>query len=390
MIAEELALAQILAATEPLGAETQPLSASRDRFAAVDVWGRLPLPLFDNSAMDGYALRATDCLPGAKLRRVGEQPAGADQALILRAGEAIRIFTGAPLPTGADAVLMQEDARADSEVVTVEAAVEPGENIRRRGSDLAAGQKIVTRGDRLTPQLASLLAAQGIAELAVGRRPRVAILSTGDELIPPGQPLQPGQIYESNAILLALLVEAAGGSVVNLGIAPDEPEALRAKIADGMQHDALVISGGISVGERDLVKSELRNLGAAVDLWRVAIKPGKPFLFGRREACKIFGLPGNPVSSLVTFACFVRPALLKMAGARDTTAPTQAAVTRVDLSNAGDRPHYLRGQWRAGEFAPFGRQESHALFGLSQSNALVRIAPGERVAAGATVQVLAL
>lgn len=390
MISEEAALAQILALTEPLGAESRALFAAQGQFAATEVWARLPLPLFDNSSMDGYAVRAAEARAGAQLRRSGEQPAGRDRALTLRTREAIRIFTGAPLPSGADAVLMQEDAVALDESITVQAAVEVGENIRRRGSDLAVGQKIVACGDRLTPTLASLLASQGLAEISVGRPPRIAILSTGDELVPPDQPLQPGQIYESNGILLALLTAAAGGSPTQLGVAVDEPAALRAKIAAGLEHDALVLSGGVSVGERDLVKSVLRELGAQVDLWRVAIKPGKPFLFGRCGSCKIFGLPGNPVSSLVTFLCFVRPALWKMAGAREFTPPAQAAVTTMELHNAGDRPHYFRGKFHAGKFTPFGRQESHALFGLSQSNALVRVTAGESRPVGAEVAVIPL
>ncbi len=385
MISEEQALAKILAAIEPIGWERITLTHGRGRFLVEEFFAKLAMPLFNNSSMDGYAVRASECVKGARLRVVGEQPAGVDRELALGNGEAIRIFTGAPIPRGADAVIMQEDVRVDGECMIANCEVEVGENIRQRGVDLAEGQKIASRGERITPRLASLLASQGIAEISAGKNPRVAILSTGDELVPTGKPLAPGQLYESNGVMLEMLTSATGANTANLDIARDEPEPLRAKLAEGLQHDALIVSGGVSVGERDYVKSELKNLGAELDLWRVAIKPGKPFLFGRCGACKIFGLPGNPVSSFVTFFCFVRPALLKMAGARELSSEKLRAITTRDLRNDGDRPHYLRGKFTDAEFTPFGRQESHALFGLSQSNALVRLAPGEEISAGSAV-----
>lgn len=390
MITEDEALAQILQAVEPLDGEMVPLASARDRFAAGRVVARFPLPVFDNSAMDGYAVRAAEGAPGARLRIAHVQPAGEDRSLALRPGEAIRIFTGAPLPAGADAVVMQEEVRVDGGAILLHESVAAGEHIRRRGSDLAAGQSLLETGARITPQLASLLASQGIATVGVGRAPSVAILSTGDELTEPGPPLEPGRIYESNGVMLEMLAAALGARVAALGTVRDEPPLLRARLAAGLQHDALIVSGGVSVGERDLVKNELKNLGVELALWRVAIKPGKPFLFGCLGKTRVFGLPGNPVSSFVTFFCFVRPALLKMSGAANLRPAAHRAALAGAVSNPGERPHYLRGKWSSEKFAPFGRQESHALFGLSQSNGLVRLAPGEMRAEGETVEVFAL
>lgn len=386
MISEEEALAKILAATVPLDAEAVDLLVACGRFSAGDLFAAQPLPGFDNSAMDGYAVRAGDCTAAARLRITGEQPAGLDLSLTVGAGECVRIFTGAPMPRGATAVIMQEDVRVEDGCILIRENAESGEFIRHRGCDLTAGQRILEKGERITAQSLALLASQGWGEVQAGRAPRVAILSTGDELVAPGQPPASGQIYESNGLLLAALVHQTGASTERLGIAPDEPGVLRNLLQRGLQADALIVSGGVSVGERDLVKAELAALGAHLDLWRVAIKPGKPFVFGQHGGCKIFGLPGNPVSAFVTFLQFVRPALLKMMGARDLALPSRMAATAGALSNSGDRPHYLRGKLEAETFFPVGLQQSHALFGLSRSNALVRVAPGENFAAGALVR----
>lgn len=389
MISEEVALQQILAASDSLGSEQLPLHAACGRFLNTDLLATVPLPGFDNSSMDGYALAArTDAAvthPAGEIYRVvGEQPAGLDLGLSLRAGtsEAIRIFTGAPIPKDANAVVMQEDVCAENGSIKLLTEVQQGENIRRRGSDLCEGQKIAASGDPITPQLTSLFASQGIGKIPVGRAARVAILATGSELLPPGETLRAGNIYESNSIMLEMLTASAGAIPTRLGIAGDQPEMLREKLATGLEYDALIVSGGVSVGKHDLVKETLRELGAELEVWRVAIKPGKPFLFGRRGACRIFGLPGNPVSTFVTWLIFVRPALLKMAGARDWSLPRVNAITVDEIRNSSDRPHYLRGKFYDGKFTVFGRQESHALFGLSQSNALVRVAAGETIPAG--------
>jgi molybdopterin molybdotransferase len=390
MMTQEEALAKILETVPVLPSRVMPLSDAAGCFAARDIFARLPLPLFDNSAMDGYAVVSHDCRPGKILRVVGEQAAGIDHKNKIRAGEAIRIFTGAPMPNGADAVVMQEDVERDGSQITVNTTVSPGEFVRRRGCDLSEGQKILETGDQLRAENLALLAAQGLAKIEVGGPLDAAIVSTGDELVPPGTALQPGQLYESNSVLLHALLEKLGVNVQSSEHAADNRESLDAALRTGLKHDVLIISGGVSVGQRDLVKPSLRELGVKIELWRVSMKPGKPFLFGRAGNCAIFGLPGNPVSAFVTFLILVRSALVKMMGAGETalSLPKTSAQLTSDVLNEGDRIHYLRGELCNGQFTPMGRQESHALFGLSRSNALLPIAPGEKMGSGAIVTVL--
>ena len=389
MTSEEDALAAVLAKVTAFPGGKAALLDSLGRFAAQDAFAHRPLPVFDNSAMDGYAVQADSCRAGAKLRVVGEQPAGVDRGLTIAAGEAIRIFTGAPLPAGADAVIMQEDVTREEETVLAQCGVERGEFIRRKGSDLAEGQKILARGEPVTAQTMALLAAQGITEIEVGGVPCVAIVSTGDELARLGEMPAPGQIFESNSIMLRALTLGAGAEVTLVKHCADDLGQMTEIFRRGLEGDALIISGGVSVGDHDLVKPALRALGAEIDLWRVAIKPGKPFLFGRAGRCCIFGLPGNPVSAFVTFLKFVRPALLKMSGAADENLGLREVPARlvVGVTNDGDRPHYLRGRLQGGVFTVTGRQESHALFGLSRANALLRVAAGSKFAAGEGVTV---
>jgi len=232
-----------------------------------------------------------------------------------------------------------------------------------------------------------LLASQGFAQVSVGGEVRAAIISTGDELAMPGEKLQPGQIYDSNTVLLQSLLKRCGAVVASAENCRDDADSLRKAIQSTAKKEILIVSGGVSVGEHDLVQATLRDLGAKIDIWRVAIKPGKPFLFGQLGGCFVFGLPGNPVSAFVTFLQFVRPAILKMMGASDLDLPRMPAKLTVDLINQSERAHYVRGEFENGNFAPVGRQESHALFGLSQSNALLRVETGESLKAGAMVQV---
>ncbi|MEY2564197.1 MAG: molybdopterin molybdotransferase [Verrucomicrobiota bacterium] len=375
---------------EPLGSHAVPLAQALGRFAARDLFARIALPGFDNSAMDGYAVLASSCETGGSQRVIGEQPAGLDRKLRLSAGEAVRIFTGAPLPDGADAVVMQEDVRREGAEIFINTKVEPGEFVRRRGSDLSGGQKIVETGERIRPQTLALLASQGMAEIEVGGDVRVAIVTTGDELVAPGRSLEGGQIYESNSALLQGLCEKWGASGATVEHSPDEAPALEAALRRGLERDVLIVVGGVSVGARDLVKPALNAVGARTDLWRVSVKPGKPFLFGRAGSCAIFGLPGNPVSAFVTFLLFVRPALLRLTGARgdELLLRSSAAQLSEELANPGDRPHYVRGRVGQGTFTVVGRQESHALYGLSRANALLRVSPGETLPSGAKVSVL--
>ena len=392
MITEEQALARILEHVGPLPARTLSLIQAREKFAANDLLARVALPGFDNSAMDGYAVVAAACSDGKAQRLIGEQPAGADRGLRIEPGEAIRVFTGAPIPFGADAVVMQEDVRVEGSQIFVNTPVETGEFIRRRGCDLSEGQKIVEAGTRLRAQHLALLASQGIAEIEVGGELRVAIVSTGDELVAPGGSLSAGQIFDSNSVLLQAVVEKCGATVARVQHCPDDAAAIGGAFRDALQFEVLIVLGGVSVGARDLVKPALNAIGAQTDLWRVSIKPGKPFLFGRAGRCAICGLPGNPVSAFVTFLLFVRPALLRMMGAREDQLrlPQTNAILAAEVSNDGDRPHYVRGQFVDGKFTQIGRQESHALYGLSRANALVRVPPGEVFRSGTSVAVIAL
>jgi molybdopterin molybdotransferase len=323
------------------------------------------------------------------LRVTGEQPAGLDRQLRVSAGEAIRIFTGAPIPAGADAVVMQEDVTRDGDQIVLNTEVTPDEFIRRRASDLAEGQTLLIKGQRIRATTVALLASQGFIEVSVGGEVDAAIISTGDELIPTEQPIKRGQIYDSNSVLMRALLERTGARVASIEHCGDQHEALKAAMRRGASHRLLVLSGGVSVGEHDLVRSTLQSLGGKIDLWRVAIKPGKPFLFGGLADCAVFGLPGNPVSAFVTLLQFIRPAILKMMGAStdELALPQVSARLAADVKNEGDRAHYLRGKLEQGNFTPIGRQESHALFGLSRSNALLRLMPGAELKAGSLIEV---
>ena len=392
MITEDEAVAHILKSVKPRSPRRVPLTQAREQFAARDIFAKIALPVFDNSAMDGYAVVADSCRTGQSQRVVGEQPAGVDRKLRVAAGEAARVFTGAPIPEGADAVVMQEDVRRDGSEIFINTDVEPGEFVRRRGSDLSEGQKILSVGERIRPQTLASLAAQGFAEIEVGGEVRGAIITTGDELVQPGGSLAAGQIYESNSTLLRALFGQCGVSIAAVEHCPDDALAIEAALRRSLVYDVLVIVGGVSVGARDLVKPALTSVGAQTDLWRVSVKPGKPFLFGRAGQCAIFGLPGNPVSAFVTFLLFVRPAILRMMGASqdELFLPTYEAQLTEEVQNRSDRPHYMRGRLERGTFTPVGRQESHALYGLSRANALLRVGPGEVFPRGATVPIIAL
>jgi len=387
MISEADARAKILEAVRPLPARRLSILNALDHFVAEDYFARLSLPMFDNSAMDGYAVIASDCKHSKQLRVTGEQPAGVDRKLRVSSGSAVRIFTGAPMPEGANAVVMQENVTRDGNEIVVNVDVDVGEFVRKRGCDLGEGQKIVAKGERTDATTLALLASQGFAEVLVGGEVRAAIISTGDELAKPGNKLQQGQIYDSNSLLLQSLLKRCGAIVTSAENCSDNADSLRKAIQSAATNEILIVSGGVSVGEHDLVQSTLRELGAKIDIWRVSIKPGKPFLFGQLGKCFAFGLPGNPVSAFVTFLQFVRPAILKMMGANDLDLPKMPAKLTVDLTNESERAHYVRGKFENGTFAPVGRQESHALFGLSQSNALLRIETGESLKAGETVDV---
>lgn len=393
MLAENEARDLVLSRVLPLSTERVPLAESLGRYAAGQTLATVALPGFDNSQVDGYALRAADAVLNASLPVTGEQPAGADLRLRLEPGTAIRIFTGAPIPPGADAVIMQEDVTRTADRITLNDTAQPGENIRRMGSDLCAGQVLLRAGDRMGAIHIGVLASQGHADIEVHRLPVVSVLSTGDELIPPGEPLLPGQLYNSNGPMLAAILAETGIPGASTHHCADDLQTTIATLDRlAASSDVIILSGGVSVGDHDHIKPALIALGLTPELWQVKVKPGKPFLFVHRTQPRplyVFGLPGNPVSSFVTFQLFVKPALLRLLGASDAALQpvTQTARLASDLSNDGGRPHYIRGRLVGEAFHPTGTQQSHALFGLSQCDAMLRLPENSTMTAGTSCEV---
>jgi molybdopterin molybdotransferase len=308
------ALREIVPCFEPAGVVRLPLLEAAGLVLAEDVVAGRDLPGFDNSAMDGYALRHADLVPGRGLQVAGESRAGSPGTTVLVQSTAMRIFTGAPVPQGADTVVIQENTRVDAGLVYCEPTPAAGANVRQRASDLAKGSTALSRGQALYAGEIALLAALGRASASVFRRPRVAILSTGDELRDIGDELTPGTIVSSNAYALATLVRDAGGEAWVLPPAADRLEEIVERLEQGLRADVLLCSGGVSVGDYDLVAQALARADVEIKLWKVAIKPGKPLVFGMHGRVPVLGLPGNPVSAQVTFEIFVRPGLRKMLG----------------------------------------------------------------------------
>lgn len=393
MLDELEARVRILDAVTPAAAGAVVLRDALGCFAAKDVLATIPLPRFDNSQMDGYAVRARDAISGARLKVAGEQPAGPDLGLELDIGEAIRIFTGAPMPAGADAVVMQEDTKPFSKGhIRVNESSVTGEFVRRKGSDLCEGQKILSVGDPITPAMIGVLASQGLTKVDV-RPLQVSVVTTGDELIEPGKNLPSGAIFNSNGPMLASAVRDVCVAEVSETHAPDDKAKLTKVLQAALTGaNVCLIAGGVSVGDHDHVKAVLADIGVEGGFWQVRVKPGKPLFFGKRGEKLVFGLPGNPVSAYITFQLFVAPALRKMAGALVDSAAPPLPVRTAELlepvaNDRGDRPHYFRGWFdaEAKTFRPIGMQQSHALFALSRANALLRVdahegfLPGMRV-----------
>jgi molybdopterin molybdotransferase len=398
MLELEEALSRILAAVQPLPPELVPLSSAADRFLAETLQTPIHLPPFDNSAMDGYAVRSSDVSEASRdkpvaLDLLGQVAAGDVFTGRLREGTCVRLFTGSPLPPDADAVVMQEDtqvAPGKAGVILVCDSVKPWENVRLKGEDVKPGSIVGREGERITAPRLALLAAVGCQQVRVARRPVVGLLATGSELVEAGRPLAPGQIYESNRVTLANLIIKAGGLPKIYPLVTDEARATEEALGRALaESDAVVTSGGVSVGELDFVKAAWAALGGSLAFWKVAIRPGKPFVFGQRNGKFLFGLPGNPVSAFVTFLLLVRPALLRWQGANPAGLPSHPCVLVEPLINRGDRRHFLRVTVNErSEVRVAGPQASHMLGALAQANGLVDVPPRSQLAAGATVQVM--
>jgi molybdopterin molybdotransferase len=388
---------RILARVAPTPAEAVAVAAAHGRVLAEELVARLTQPPFDASAMDGYAVRSVDLgtLP-CTLEVVGQAAAGHPFTGTLAPGHAVRIFTGAPVPSGSDAIVIQEDTERLGAKVRILAASLDRTHIRPRGLDFHEGAVLLAPGRRLGPREVSLAAAMGYARLSVRRRPRVAVLSTGDELVAPGEIPGNAQIVSSNHLGIAAMAEAAGAELEFLGIARDLPESLNAHFANAADADVLVTIGGASVGDHDLVAPVLTARGMTLSFWKIAMRPGKPLMFGHLGQTRILGLPGNPVSALVCARLFLVPLLLALLGQSVEASSPLKARTAVELEANGAREHYMRARQRRGEdglplVSPVRSQDSSLLSPLAEADCLlVRAAGAPAVPVGGLVSILPL
>ena len=395
MLSVQEARQRMLDTIPVLPPERREIFACAGYVLAEELHARENIPPFDNSAMDGYAVRAADVKNASEdtpavLSVTETIAAGYAPTKQVAAGQAARIMTGAMMPEGADAVVMQEVTQRDADAVKIFESIDKTGNVRFTGESVTIGQQVMGKGKHLRPPEISMLASLNCGEATVHRKPTVAIVSTGDELIPLGEPLEPGKIRDSNRYGLYAQVQEAGGIPMDMGIAPDDAAETERIFRTALEKaDALITSGGVSVGEHDIVKLVLEKLGK-INFWRVAMKPGKPQAYGIADGKPIFGLPGNPVSSLVVFELFVRPALLKMAGHKDLLRPTFKATLTESVTNRDGRVNYMRavltesdGQYTAETTGPQG---SGILHSLVLANGLITIPAGVTVKAGETVE----
>ena len=381
MISVAEAREKILEPLAPTGIETVGLADALGRVLAEDVRARVTQPPIAVSAMDGYAVRAEDVAETpATLQQIGEAPAGGAFAGVVGQGQTVRIFTGGPVPSGANTIVIQEDVEADGSTITVKEGAAEGKYVRPAGLDFSEGEIGLTAGRLLGARDVALAASMNSPWLRVHRKPRVAVLATGDELVMPGEPIGPNQIVSSNNVGLCALVRAAGAEAIDLGIALDTEGSLKTLAAGARGADMLVTIGGASVGDHDLVQSVLGEVGLNVDFWRIAMRPGKPLMFGRFGETAMLGLPGNPVSALVCSLIFLRPAISKMLGLGDTPAPYGKAALGSDIGTNDRREDYLRATLSRDSSGtlvatPFEIQDSSMLSRLAHANCLIIRAP---------------
>lgn len=389
MLSFDQAFDRLLAAATPTDAmERVPTETALGRVLAEDLVSAVDLPPLDNSAMDGYAVRANEAIAGAKLP-LSQRIAAGQVPVPLEAGTAARIFTGAPIPTGADAVVMQEDCAAQDGFVTInQASIRSGQHIRRAGEDIRTGATILSAGTRLRPQELGLAASIGRAEVTVYRRLRVATFYTGSELAAPGQALQPGQIYNSNRYTLCGMLTALGCEIVDHGSVHDDFAATRAVLARAAQNvDLVITSGGVSVGEEDHMRAAVEADGS-LDLWRIAVKPGKPLAFGSVHGVPFIGLPGNPVSVFATFSLLVRPYVLRRQGVEQVAPRSFDIIADFDWPKAGPRREFVRARLSpdAASVSIFGNQSSGVLSSAVWADGFVDIAENTPIARGDRVR----
>jgi molybdopterin molybdotransferase len=400
MIEYSDARALVIGAAKTLPSESVLLARAPGRTLARDVRAREDIPPFTKSTMDGYAVRAEDTRPSSsgtarevELEVLEDLPAGRPSRTAVGPGRAVRIMTGAPLPAGADAVVMVEDAESRERAVIIRHEVRPGDNIGLAGEDLKKGEIALERGTLIGPAETAMLAAAGFARVPVTRRPRLAVIATGDEIVEPGDPKRPGQIRNSNGPALTAMAAEAGADARYLGIARDRKASLAARLVRARAADVLVLSGGVSVGDYDLVKDGLEASGVKRVFWKVRIKPGKPVFFGRRGRQLVFGLPGNPTSSLVTFLLFVRPALDRMLGRAVTGPPSATAVLDETIALKPGRAQFLRGSFVGRgpvlRVVPYEDQRSGVLRSMVRGRVLI-VVPDDvsRIEAGSEVKIL--
>jgi molybdopterin molybdotransferase len=394
MLSVEQAQREILGRVRPLPAERVDILTALGRVLAEPIRSTRRIPPWPNSSMDGYAVRAADARPTATLRVVDRVIAGSLPTRAVGVGEAVRIFTGAPMPDGADAVVPQEDVDARDGVIELRDAVSSGAYVRPAGEDVREGDLVLEPGRPIGAAEIGILATLGCTQVAVGRRPRVAVLSTGNELADLGVEPSPAQIPNSNTYSLMAQITEAGGLPLNLGVVPDRLDAIAERIARGREADMLVSSAGVSVGELDLVRDALVNAGAELHLWKVDMRPGKPITFGSLGGRPVFGLPGNPVSAMVTFELFVRPMVLAMQGRGGASRLSIRATALAPIVNRGTRRGYLRvvlerrnGRWGA---RLTGEQGSGILRSMVSADGLAVIAGDTSVASGDEVEVIVL
>ncbi len=390
MLSVEDALARLLAQAHAItDAESVPTVAAHGRVLAQPVVSGMDVPPMDNSQMDGYAVRLADVPAAGTALRVTQRIAAGHPGQPLEPGTAARIFTGAPVPPGADAIVMQEATVADGGSVVINEVPKPGAWIRRAGFDVQRGALVLDAGRRLLPQDCGLAASVGVARLTVVRRPRVAAFFTGDELVMPGEPLPPGRIYNSNRFVLRGLLERLGCQVIDLGIVPDDYDATRrAFVEAAARADIIVTSGGVSVGEEDHVKPAVQAEGT-LDLWQIAMKPGKPLAFGAVAGVPFIGLPGNPVSSFVTFLLFARPFILRRQGVQDVAPRALPLRADFDWPRPDKRREFLRTRVNGeGGLDVYSNQNSAVLTSTTWADGLIDLPAGETITRGQTVRYL--